>query len=197
MQHSHIDEEKALFKRLAHGDEEAYTLIFHLFTPRLFPYILKITKDEQLAKELLQETFLKLWAHKDDLHQIDQPASWLFRIAATSCLMHLRTQANRERILRSMPAKEEGTNDVLEYTDTKDVSKMIENAVNALPPKRQQIYRLSREEGFSHQQIAEMLKISLQTVKNQMGIALKSIQDFMHKGLGGFFSILLLIIKGL
>ena len=76
-----------------------------------------------------------------------------------------------------------------------DMSKMIENAVNALPPKRRQIYRMSREEGFSHQEIADKLKISLQTVKNQVGIALKSIQDFMHKGFGGFSTFLIMIIN--
>ncbi|MEI9806806.1 MAG: RNA polymerase sigma-70 factor [Bacteroidota bacterium] len=191
---SHIDPERTLFKQLSTGNEEAYTKLFHLFTPRLFPYILKITKDQDLAKELLQEVFIKLWVHRADLADIEQPASWLFRVAANTCLAHLRTQASRYRILRSVVDKEEGiSNDTLEYAETKDMGRVIRNAVNALPPKRQQIYRLSREEGFSHQQIADKLKISLQTVKNQMGIALKSIQDFMHKGFGLFFTLLIIL----
>lgn len=172
-----------LFQRLAQHDEQAYTEIFHLFTPRLFPYILKIARDEHLAKELLQETFLKLWEKRADLEQVEQPAAWLFRVAANLCLMHLRTQATRYRLLQKAGEVQESVNEVSERLDGKDLGRFVQQAVNALPPQRQKIYRLSREQGLSHQQIATLLDISVQTVKNQLGIALKFIQEFLQKEL--------------
>ena len=179
-QDSHIGE-RFLFEKLAQGDEDAYTRLFHLFTPRLIPYMRKITRDEQLAKELLQETFLKLWLHRSDLSRIDEPAAWLFRVAANTCFMYLRTQANHARIIHKLPVIENTGNNVIEYADKKELDSLLQNAVDNLPPRRQQIYRLRIEQGFSHQQIAEKMEISLQTVKNEMGIARKCIQNLLHK----------------
>lgn len=180
----HSEEEKLLFQQLLHDDEAAYTQLFHLFTPRLYPYLLKITKDEALAKELLQETFCKLWENRFSLAEVDQPASWLFRIAANTSLSHLRTVANRYRLQQNLAAPETMTdNEVISRMEQQEISQAIQRAVDALPPKRQQIYKLSREQGLTHQQIADQLKLSLQTVKNQIGIALKFIQEFLHKEL--------------
>jgi RNA polymerase sigma-70 factor (family 1) len=177
--------ENELFRLLAGGDEKAYTQIFHLFTPRLFPYILKITKNEHLARELLQETFVRLWVKRIDLHQVSYPASWLFRIAANICLSYLRTQATRnqlqDKVLKSMPPSSYPVN---ERVETKDFELLIAKAVESLPPKRKEIYLLSRENGLSHQQIADQVGLSINTVKNHISLALRSIQEHLNKETG-------------
>ncbi|MET0393737.1 MAG: RNA polymerase sigma-70 factor [Chitinophagaceae bacterium] len=176
-------DERVLFHRLAQDDEQAYTEIFHLFTPRLFPYLLKIARDEHLARELLQETFVKLWEKRASLEQVEQPVAWLFRVAANLCLMHLRTQANRYRLLQQKGSAPEAVNEITAQLEGREVARVIQQAVHALPPQRQKIYRLSREDGLAHQQIADQLQISVQTVKNQLGISLKFIQEFLQKEL--------------
>lgn len=193
---SRYSDDRNLFQRLAGDDEQAYTEIFHLYTPRLFPFILRITRDGQLARELLQDTFLKLWEKRADLRQVEQPAAWLFRVAANICFMYLRTQANRHRLQQKAGASPDTENDVATRLDEKELNSILQKAINTLPAQRQKIYRLSREEGLTHQQIADQLGLSLQTVKNQIGIALKSIQEFL-KAERGLLLVMPLLLHGL
>lgn len=181
----HTDE-KALFRRIAADDHDAYTHIFHLFTPRLLPYILKITRDEQLAREMLQETFLRLWMHRADLLTVELPDSWLFRIAANLCLGHLRTRATHDRLQPVLEERTGGRRDdgPVETLEGRDLGRLIQRAVSELPTKRQEIYRLSREQGLSHGEIAEKLGIAVSTVKNQLGTSLKYIYDRLHDQTG-------------
>ncbi|HEX9503141.1 MAG TPA: RNA polymerase sigma-70 factor [Patescibacteria group bacterium] len=179
-------EDNALFLQIAGGDEASYTQIFHLYTPRLLPFIYKITRDEHLAREMLQETFLRLWMKRADLLRVERPASWLFRIAANICLTHLRTQATRHRLQNKVEEKQ-ATNQyssAVEVLESKEMDRLIRKAVAALPARRQEIYRLSREQGLSHQQIADQLQLSVSTVKNQLGFSIKFIQEYLHNATG-------------
>lgn len=180
------NEDNALFLEIAGGDEASYTQIFHLYTPRLLPFIYKITRDEHLAREMLQETFLRLWIKRADLLKVERPASWLFRIAANICLTHLRTQATHHRLQDKVEEKQAANkySSAVEVLESKDMDRLIRKAVDALPARRQEIYRLSREQGLSHQQIAEQLQLSLSTVKNQLGFSIKFIQEYLHNATG-------------
>lgn len=189
----HTNDTQFLFQKLAHGDETAYTALFHLFTPRLIPYMVKITRDEQLAKELLQETFLKLWTNRLDLLQVREPTAWLFRIAANNCYMYLRTQANRLKILDQLPNIDTENHDVAQYAEGKELQNIIRKAIEKLPQRRRQIFQMKTEEGYSIQQISEALGISAQTVKNEIGIARKSVHIYLQKDLGIFAALLLLL----
>jgi RNA polymerase sigma-70 factor (ECF subfamily) len=73
---------------------------------------------------------------------------------------------------------------VNETVDANELKTIIHTAVDALPEKRQQIYRLSREQGLTHQQIADQLGLSINTVKNQLGMALKTIQEHISRETG-------------
>lgn len=172
--------------KIADGDEASYTRIFHLYTPRLLPFIYKITKDEHLAREMLQETFLRLWMKRQDLLTVERPASWLFRIAANICLTYLRTQATHHRLQGKVEDKQAANkySSAVEVLESKEMDLMIRRAVAALPARRQEIYRLSREQGLSHQQIADQLGLSLSTVKNQLGFSIKFIQEHLRKTTG-------------
>lgn len=180
------NEDIALFRAIADGDEAAYTQVFHLYTPRLLPFILKITRDEHLAREMLQETFLRLWMKRDQLPDIQRPASWLFRIAANICLTYLRTQATRNKLQDKVKEKAspQGYSSAVEVLESKEMALIIRQAIDALPERRQAIYRLSREQGLSHQQIADQLQLSLSTVKNQLGYSVRFIQEYLRQATG-------------
>lgn len=185
-------EDNTLFLQIADGDAAAYTQIFHLYTPRLLPFIYKITRDEHLAREMLQETFLRLWMKRTDLKKVERPASWLFRVAANVCLTYLRTQATRYRLQDKVEEKQAAHqySSAIEVLESKEMDSLIRMAVAALPARRQEIYRLSREQGLSHQQIADQLQLSLSTVKNQLGFSIKFIQEYLHNATGLSLAIL-------
>jgi RNA polymerase sigma-70 factor (family 1) len=175
--------DKALFLKIAEGDEKAFIELFHAYTPKLLPFVMKLTRNEHLAQEMIQETFLRLWINRAALINVNEPASWVFRIAANVSITWLRKQSNRQRLLQAVELKEVSDN-AIEKLETKELSLIISKAVEALPERRKEIYRLSREQGLNHQQIAEKLQLSTNTVANQIGISLKFIREFINKETG-------------
>jgi RNA polymerase sigma-70 factor (family 1) len=184
-------DDKALFSQIAEGDEKAFTELFHTYTPKLLPFVFKLTRNEHLAQEMIQETFLKLWVNRAALVNVNEPASWIFRIAANVSVTYLRKQSNRERLLNAVKP-DEASDTVVDKLETKELTLIINKAVEALPDRRKEIYRLSREQGLNHQQIAEKLQLSTNTVANQIGISLKFIREFINKETG--LSMLTLLI---
>jgi RNA polymerase sigma-70 factor (ECF subfamily) len=176
-------DDKLLCLKIAEGDEQAFTELFHIYTPKLLPFVLKLTRNEHLAQEMIQETFLRLWVNRSELVNVNEPASWIFRIAANVSITWLRKQSNRDRLMKEVKV-DESHNTVFEILESKELSLIINNAVEALPERRKQIYKLSREEGYNHQQIAERLNLSSNTVANQIGISLKFIREFINKETG-------------
>jgi RNA polymerase sigma factor (sigma-70 family) len=85
------------------------------------------------------------------------------------------------------------TDAVLQELDRKDMAALVEAAVRQLPPKRQQVFRLSRQEGLTHEEIAQKLSISPHTVKDHLVLALKSIREYIQTQTGSSVGIILLL----
>ncbi|MET6996539.1 RNA polymerase sigma factor [Chitinophaga defluvii] len=186
--------EKELFQRVADGDENAFREIFHEYNARLLPFILKICKSPLIAEEIVQEVFLRVWINREDLANMDQPVSWLYKVAANLAISYLRKEAvNEKKLLHLATTSAPARNDVIDKLTTKEIQLLIEKAARQLPPRRQQIYRLSRQDGLNHKEIAEKLSLSQNTVKDQLVIALKYIREYIRKESGVSISVLLLL----
>jgi len=133
----------------------------------------QIVGDQDAAHDVVQEVFIKLWHRKDELGVILNERAYLMRSVVNTSITHLsRTKKNRE--LLDHHAEWDGTTDrgLLE----KELQKKIESALDTLPPKCKAIFVLSRLENMKHKEIASLLGLSLKTVENQMGIALKKMK---------------------
>lgn len=178
--------EKELCKRIADGDEVAFASLFNRYYPLLRPFILKFTRSADKTEEMLQETFMRVWLNRDQLPGIENLRAWIFTIASRQCLQSIRTELNHRKKLARLQLQE-GTrleaNTPLEQTQLAEISRLVSEAVNNMPPRRQRIYRMSREQGLKPAAIAEALSISVTTVKNALVNALKDIRD--HLGAAG------------
>lgn len=180
------NDEHELFRQMSIGDESAFVTLFHRYTPKLLPFVTRLTRSPEQARELVQEIFLQLWVQRAKLGEIQNPAGWIFRIASNLSMNWMRNEGTRRRkqqeIYSQAISRSESTDEPM--VEAKQLESIIHKAVDALPEKRQAIYRLSREQGLNHQQIADQLQISPNTVKNQIGIALKFIQEFIRQETG-------------
>jgi len=172
--------DRALFALIATGDEEAFREIFHHYRKTLYPVILSLVKIEADAKEILQETFLKLWLKRETLPAIENPGGWLYSVASTEALMHLRKEARYSRRLQKIGAEPE-LKDIHEQFDAKEVKALINEAVEKLPARRRRVFQMSRLEGYSRKEIAATLNISENTVRNQLTEAVEFIRDYITK----------------
>jgi RNA polymerase sigma-70 factor (ECF subfamily) len=194
-----IYEDRQLFARIAEGDEAAFRSIFQHYGALIHPYVLKIVKEESMAREIVQEVFLKLWVARETLTAIDKPSSWLFRVASNFSISHFRKQELDKRLLKEIGNTRVGDAaaaeqpDVVDALSAKELKALIKEAVDQLPEKRKQIYLLLREQGMSRKEVAEYLNISENTVRNQLAISMQSIQEHIKKNTGLYIPVILII----
>ena len=174
-----MDNEIALFRQVAEGDERAFSSLFNLFLPKLYPSIIKLTKSESAVEEVIQETFIKVWLNRDKLGEMENPGGWVFRVASNQCYDYLRSRALNDKLFVSTAIEPAGVNITREWLDLKEVKRLVESAVNDLPEQRKKIYILSRRQGKTIPEIAEILQLSPHTVKNALVTSLKFIREYL------------------
>ncbi len=193
--HKLIDEAD-LFASLAAGDEKAFEVIYRHYTKRLFPYVQKLVKIPELAEELIQDIFVQMWINRHVFANVQHPTAYLFSIANRQALKYLKKVASDARILKSITDyAEPSSNETEEQIILRESVEAIDQAVAQLPGQRRLIWELSRNEGLSHEQIAERLSISKNTVKNQLVHALKHVRNFLDKRSGLLTGLIIILLN--
>lgn len=143
-----------------------------------------VTGDADSAHDIVQEVFMKLWHRREELDAIMNQKAYLMRAVINSSITYLENNKNKQRLgeLKIDSQTSSETRIML-----KELEVRVQGALDALPPKCKAIFVLSRFEGLKNKEIAETLGLSLKTVENQMGIALKKMRDDLKPYLGKDF----------
>jgi RNA polymerase sigma-70 factor (family 1) len=162
---------------LKSGDEPAFEVLYDRFRTQIKRYALRICKNEEAAQEIVQNVMLKVWQHREQIDTGQNFKGWIARITANQAFDYLkslsREQDLKERVWLKMsqsPAYSEDQYVLKEYLN------IISDAVKALPLQQQKVFRLSREEHLTYEEIAASLGISVNTVRNHMTGALGNIR---------------------
>src|SRR5688572_32952778 len=171
-----------LVRRIRAGDERALEAVFKAHYAGMASFVQRFVRSPDLAEELVQDVFLKLWSKREQLAEIETFRTYLFRAARNTALNYLR-RAKLERRWR----EEQGTDDdpptsfaADEETVEQELAVAVQEAINRLPPRCREIFLLSRDGGLTYAEIARSLEISVKTVETQMGRALKSLRASLH-----------------
>lgn len=173
--------------------KDDFNQMFNNYKGRIYAYTLAISKSEYVAEEITQEIFIKLWVAREQLDEIRNLDGYIFKIAKNLSLNYLRKIAYNEKMSSELIriAAKDGS-----ATDTKlnlfVYNKIINEAVNSLSPQRRLVYKLSREEELTYDEIALQLKLSKNTVKNHHLTAIGIVRSFLIKN--GISSALLAFI---
>ena len=185
MPHHSINKEKILLQSVAEGDENAFGELFKTHYNQLGDFILRLTESEQLAQEIVQDVFLKIWINRSSLAEINCFKAYLMVVARNHSFNSLK------QIAREKSRQKEWVNNVLrlasndiDEADTTDTGNLIDEAVNLLPPQQKRVYTLSRTEGMRQEEIAKQLNISLETVKKHMVLALRFLKNHLRTNMG-------------
>ena len=177
-----INTDKALFERIAKGDESAFTIIFFRYTARLSPFVTQLLQSDRWSEEIVQDVFLRLWQGRTQLETIEHPSAYLYRMASNRTLDYIKRNA-RDVKLQYYAARwlTHDVNGPAEDLDFREVENLLKEAVNTLPEQRRKVYQLVREEGLSYAEIAEKLQISKHTVRNHVAEALQEIRIYLRE----------------
>lgn len=167
-----MDEAK-LIEEIREGNTNAFETLFRNWHEPLCRYAFSLLKDEAQAEEIVQDVFVKVWEKRQEISIQTSAKAYLYRSVHNRCLNWIEHQKVKGNYRDNWMLQFEEAQMPQENTEHRQLLEQFSNAMQKLPGECRRIFQLSREAGFSYREIAEALNISIKTVENQMGKALK------------------------
>jgi RNA polymerase sigma-70 factor (family 1) len=169
---SYTDPELLLL--LSQDDQDAFDILYLRHWPDLYKSAFFILRDKDACKDVVQDIFVWLWEHRQGL-AIHSLKSYLKAAVKFKVANYIRSGNIRESFFDELakfipPALSPSSE---EFAEIKELNAIIQQAIFNLPEKCREIFKLSRDEHLSNQEIADSLHISIKTVENQTTIALR------------------------
>lgn len=161
------------------GAEDAFAHVYEIYAPRLFARLVKLVKNEEDARELLQEIFFRVWRKRDTLDLEKSFSAYLFRIAENLACDYFRKLA-REKKMRGEMIREQASaflaaeDELTRYA----CDGLLEKAISQLPPRRREIFRRCKIERKSYEETARELGVSPSTISDHIVKATRFIRDY-------------------
>ena len=173
--------EKELLKKVAAGNEQAFGQLFKSYHNLLGLHIYRITNSAELAEEVVQDVFLKIWVSRETLLTVQNFRAYLFVVSKNHALNCLRKVA-KERIHQK--ALEENVKSFEPEINSPDIYySLLDRAIDHLPPQQQKVYLLSRHKRLKYDEIAIQMGLSRETVKKYLQGATHSITHFVQSNI--------------
>jgi len=173
-------EEQTIFEELKKGSGQAFEQLFKRYYQALCSYATQLLQDHDVAEEIVQDFFVKFWEKRNSITIETSLKNYLFRSVKNLSLNRIKHEKIKIQHAQHVIAEAEFTDHDDQFLEV-DLRKDIEESIAALPEKRREIFRLSREEGLKYREIAEKLNLSVKTVETQMGLAIKSLREKLKK----------------
>lgn len=176
-----IHNESELLRRVAAGDQLAYKILFDRYWDQMFANALHFTKQPELAKDLTQEIFLKLWLMRHKLAEVQRFEAFLFTVARNVIVDELRRLHTSGQYDEFFDAYFEQVHQPATISaEFRELESTLLEAINRLPRQMQTAFKLSRFEGLTHEQVARRMNISRITSQNYIARAIVSIKKHLH-----------------
>jgi len=163
---------------LAGGNPVAYRYLFDQHFSDLCNFLLIYLHSRELSEEIALEIFTYIWEKRETLQIKASFKSFLFASAKNKAISLYRKEQKIQfaslDVNSQLPPEDNSSQHLMEINELRT---LIESAVNKLPEKSRQIYRMAWEKNLSHKEIAEQLGISPKTVENHVGIALRKLRE--------------------
>lgn len=188
--------DSSTIRQLIGGDETALRSLYDLHGEQVYQLAFRFLKDTAWSEEIVQDVFLKLWLNREGLDEDGNVWLYLYVIAKRLCLNKLR-EIRKSTLLfeQLMHHIEIAGNGSEEQLMAQELERQTQHVIARLPKQQQLIFKLSREEGLTHKEIAQRLGISPNTVKNHMVQALKTLKGSLQQA--GYTYMLALVFVSL
>ncbi|MFT3846245.1 MAG: RNA polymerase sigma-70 factor [Lacibacter sp.] len=175
-------DEIVLIKLLNEGNTEAYLTLYDRYSHLVYNWSLKFVKVPELAEDIVQEVFLKIWQIRERLNPHQSFPAFIYKIARNKAFTALKKVAADEKMSLQLMSH---IGNAVEHAETKmlwrQYEEMLAKAVGQLPQQRQKVFKLCRQEGKTYDEVATELGISRNTVKEHMVSAVKNIKEYFYQ----------------
>lgn len=167
-----------LVAMLQSGDKRAFEEMYRRYAGLLFRFVADKLYGREDCEEIVQETFVWLWSHRQSLHHVTELRPYLYGIVKHKVFNHIRHNVIRREYVDHFLKFGSGVdNSNEELTNMSDVLKVLDHAIEQLPERCRTAFRLSRIDHLPIATIAEQMEISTRTVENYITQALKHLRD--------------------
>ncbi|MDZ7717228.1 MAG: RNA polymerase sigma-70 factor [Balneolaceae bacterium] len=169
-----------LTNRLIDSDEKAFDQLFrHLYAP-LVKFSHKYTKDRSAASDIVQQAFINVWQIREELSPNQSIKTYMFRTVRNLSLNYIR---DRSRITTGLETENLESDEIPFYGESSSLHEnkqlhLVKKWISKLPDRQRETLKMSRFEGLSHEEIAEVLDISKRTVNNHIVHAMKKLKQY-------------------
>ena len=177
-----VIDDRELLLQVAEGSERAFDTLYHRHSKKVYTFALRILRSELMAEEVMQETLLKVWRLGGETVNIDNLDGYLRTAARNTSLNLLRRQEIERRAAVALAADwQEGQHDTEERVLLNDAKRILEEAIQLLPPKQQEAFRLCHQQGLKYEEAAAAMGIASQTVAVHVKLALRFVRAYVKK----------------
>lgn len=171
--------EQELVNRLRENDPFAFRILYEKHAPRLMAFCFRFKFSKEESEEIVQEAFIKIWQNRNSIDPNKSFNTFLITIGKHLIYNQIRHNKYRSDYLHEVNSELNAS--VVDLSNEGELQKIVNKAMMELPDKCRAVFRKSRMEGYSNQQIANEMNISKSTVENQLNKALKKIRSYVLK----------------
>lgn len=166
-----------LVEQMVSGDREAFNKIFRRFYAPSMRFCYRFVADTDVAAEIVQDLFVKLWMGREKLSINTSFESYLLRSIRNSAITYINKERSHAETNLKVYGDQIENNDPSEELQSKNLEASYRAVLAAMPEKRREVFLASRYEGLKYAEIAEKLGVSLKTVEAHMGAAIKQLKE--------------------
>jgi RNA polymerase sigma-70 factor (ECF subfamily) len=174
-------EEKELIIRLIEGDGDAFEKVYYLYAERVYYFALRYLKNKTDTEEIVQEVFTRIWENRINLDPELSFSGYILTTTKHTIFNDNRKKVNHQTycnyIISYLQKHMHNVEDDVIY---EDLMELLTKTIETLPPKRQEIFKLSRIKGLSYKEISRELSISEKTIETHMRLALRDIKSVIQ-----------------
>ncbi len=196
MDEQQINIESHWVKNILDGDELSFESLFNAYVQKLINFSRRYVYDKQIAENIVQDVFVKIWINRKNLDHSKSIKTYLFTAVKNNSLKHLRhiNVEKRHSIITIDSNEEISPANILEKNE---IAERLNQEINSLPEKCKEIFSMSKFDKLKYAEIAEILDISVKTVETQMGRALKKLRKNLRHFLMLIIWLIARILNGL
>src|SRR5918997_1583543 len=165
------------------GDAEAFSTLYDRHSRAAFSLAHRMMGERQTAEDLAQDALIKVWRGAGSYRaERGSVRTWILSIVHNRGIDHLRSQASRRRTQDKIEASAPRSQPSEAFAETWRNSQrdQVREALNTLPPEQLKILELAYFSGYTHEEISDLLRLPLGTVKGRMRLGLKKIRDYFE-----------------
>ncbi|WP_406825042.1 RNA polymerase sigma factor [Pedobacter sp. KACC 23697] len=185
-----ITDEKELLTKLKSGDKIAFKQLYQLYSDRLASKLIYLLKSEDLAQDILQDVFLKIWINREMIDAELSFGAFLYKIA-TNLSKNVIRKNIYDQVMRLEVGQEAVYHPMEEGDDAEQAKAILDQAMDQLTDRQREVYTLHKLEGLSYQEISEKLDISLSAINHHIQKANKHLKAVLRSRSFEIFILLL------